>query len=292
MTIKVILAPSADIALNIEADVTIEAEYGSVVAEGSVYTAAHHQAGMEDNPAPCNDKDIPALDSGTILLSHVDLDSFGGALRAMGVTSLFADQYASFWNLAEFVDTNGPHKLGESGATDEDILRLHAFWAWKRGAIGRYDTDKATDVTETVVQACDALAFILTGDEAHLEAGRTMMTETQALNETTFERVVGDVVVRVTDDESGFCNHLYTAPTGEGFAAVAAYNKDGGTITISLAEAVTNVSCRDIMQNLFGPEAGGHEGIAGSPREQHMTYHEFTQAHDTLRSAIETSKGG
>ena len=287
--IKVILAPSADIASTIDADITVEAEYGSVVAEGRIYTAAHHQPGMEDLPAPCNDKDIPALNGGTILVSHVDLDTFGGVLRAMGVTTLFTESFQSFWDLAQFVDLNGPHKLGESGASEDDIVRLHAFWAWKQGAVPRFPTDVSTDITECVREAGDALAWILTGNEVYLAEGRTMMEQSKALNAATFERIVGPVVVRVTNDEHGFCNHLYTAPTGEGFAAVAAYNKDNGSITISLAEALADVSCRDIMQDLFGPEAGGHEGIAGSPREQHMTYHEFEKAHATLVTKINTS---
>ena len=290
MSIKVILAPSADLASTINADVTVEAEYGTVVAEGTVYTAAHHQPGMENHPAPCNDPDIPALEDGIVLVSHVDLDTFGGCLRAAGVTSLFNDAFQGFWNLAEFVDLNGPHKLGESGATPENILRLHAFWAWKEKVVPRFDTSRTHDVTSYVYQAGDALAFILTGDEAHLEAGRTMMARTQELNVGTFETVwSGGVVVRVTNDAHGFCNHLYDTPEGDAHAAVAAYNKDGGSITISLADTVEGVSCRDIMQGLFGPEAGGHEGIAGSPREQRMTEEDFDRACDALGTALQAA---
>ena len=295
MTIKTILAPSAALADTIDADVTIEAEYGTVVAKGRVYTAAHHQKGMEDLPAPCNDKAIPAIPDGEdaiILVSHVDLDTFGGCLRALGITTLFVDGFQSFWDLAEFVDLNGPHKLGVSGASDEDILRLYAFWAWKEKVVPRFDTARTHDVSSYVRQAGDALAFILTGDEAHLAAGSAMMDRTATLNTATFERVSGPVVVRMTDDAHGFCNHLYDSPEGEAYAAVAAYNKDGGTITISLADEVAGVSCRDIMQDLFGPEAGGHEGIAGSPREQHMTIDEFEKTHTTLVTAIVTSTQG
>ena len=38
MTVQFILAPSAALAQEVDAQVTIEAEYGSVVAEGTVYT--------------------------------------------------------------------------------------------------------------------------------------------------------------------------------------------------------------------------------------------------------------
>ena len=40
MAIRVIFAPSADLARSASADVTIEAEYGSYVWEGSLFTAA------------------------------------------------------------------------------------------------------------------------------------------------------------------------------------------------------------------------------------------------------------
>ena len=290
--IKTILAPSAELASEVPADVTIEAEYGAVVISGKIYTAAHHQAGMESRPAPCNDKDIPALeDNGVILVSHLDLDSIGGALRAMGVKTLFTEDFQGFWDLAAFIDTNGPHKLAVSGASDLDQERLYAFWAWKEKVVPRFDSTVTHNVTAYVYQACDALAFIFSGDEAHLEAGHLMKARTDELNDATFERVFGKVIVRVTDDELGFCNHLYDTVSGDVCAAVAAYNKDGGTITISLADEIANVSCRDIMQNLFGNEAGGHLGIAGSPREQHMTYHEFTEAVETLASAIESNMG-
>ena len=41
-------------------------------------------------------------------------------------------EVSGFWELAEFVDLNGPHKLGQSGASEENLRRLYAFWAWSR----------------------------------------------------------------------------------------------------------------------------------------------------------------
>ena len=288
MTVQFILAPSATLAQEVDAQVTIEAEYGSVVAEGTVYTAAHHQAGMEDLPAPCNDNNIPVLDEGTVLVSHLDLDTFGGCLRTLASSSdLFDGTHQGFWDLAHFVDINGPHKLGQSGATDEDIVRLHAFWAWSRENVPRFSREQNTDITPYVSAAADTIRLIFADDVETLNYGRAMMAETKALNEATFERIFTDsVVVRVTDNDKGFCNHLYNTTDGASYRAVAAYNKDAGTITISLADPVEGVSCRDIMQDLFGPEAGGHNGIAGSPREQHMTFFEFGMAAKALSAAL------
>jgi hypothetical protein len=118
---------------------TVEAEYGAVVIEGSVFTAAHHQpvgspyAGDHlvagGRPAPCNDAQIPTLDPSagewTVGISHLDLDTIGGVLRALPeFADLFGSENGGFWNLAAFVDTNGAHKVHLSGATEADIARL------------------------------------------------------------------------------------------------------------------------------------------------------------------------
>ena len=287
MTVSFILAPSAALANEVNANVTIEAEYGSVVAEGTVYTAAHHQAGMEHLPAPCNDQNIPVLDDGTVLVSHLDLDTFGGCLRTLASSNdLFNGNYQSFWNLAHFVDINGAHKLGQSGANDLDLLRLHAFWAWKRANVPYFSRDEVTDVSTFVSTAGDILRKIFAGDDALMDAGRKLIEDTKILNKNTFKDINGNVVVRVTDEEKGFCNHLYNTIEGQTFMAVAAYNKTYGTITVSLADPVEGVSCREVMQNLFGPEAGGHDGIAGSPREKQMTMEEFEQTANELSNLL------
>ena len=287
------LAPSADLSKTIDAVLTVEAEYGSYVAEGSVYTAAHHQPGMEHLPAPCNDSNIPVLESGTVLVSHVDLDTFGGCLRACGsYSSLFAAENQSFWDLAQFVDLNGAHKLGQSGANETDLARLYAFWAWKQANVERMSRDEITDVTALVHAAGDTIAQILTGNESLIEKGSEMRTAQDKLNADTFVRADGRVAVRLTsftpEDGLGFCNHLYTEGDDDGtaFAAVASYAKDAKSITISLADAVEGVSCRDIMQDLFGPEAGGHDGIAGTPREQAMTDEDMTSTVAALNAAL------
>lgn len=281
--ITFILAPSADIAKSISADVTIEAEYGSVVIEGSVYTAAHHQKGMEDVPAPCNDPNIPKLSEGIVLVSHVDLDTFGGCLRTLDAFyGLFDGSYKKFWELAQFVDTNGPHKLRDAWASSKDILRLYAFWAWAKAHVPRFSRDEQTDITDIVYSAGRMIQEILAGNEVWIRAGKEMLREEMRLNETTFQEARGGVVIRQTNDETGFCNHLYTDKNGKAFKAVAAYNIDHGSITISLADPIKGVSCREVMQSLFGPEAGGHDGIAGSPREKKMSWGQFEKTASKL----------
>ena len=42
-TVKIMYAPTLEIARSVEAHVSVEAEYGAHVIEGSVLTLAHHQ---------------------------------------------------------------------------------------------------------------------------------------------------------------------------------------------------------------------------------------------------------
>lgn len=288
MSNTVIIAPSAAIANTIEADVTVEAEYGSVVAKGSVYTAAHHQPGMENLPAPCVDNKIPAMANATILVSHLDLDTIGGVLRVFG--SPVMNKAPSFWKLAAFVDTNGPHKLGESGASEFDIDRLYAFWAWKKANIAPFSQDEATVITGTIVDSEAAIAEIIDGHPDLLTDGRIMRQDEMTLNRSTFITAIDKVIVRVTsfdpEDGQGFCNHLYTHASGKTYSAVVAWDKAGGSITMSLAEPIEGISCREIMQEAFGPEAGGHDGIAGSPREARMSLHDLLNVATLLAQKI------
>ena len=268
---RVILAPTVDLAktLHPQPSLSVEAEYGSIVVEGTKFTAAHHQAtgpfATTNNSAPCNNTDIPVITGGTILVSHFDLDTVGGCLR--GMNRRVMRSYFPFWELAEFVDLNGPHKLGTSGASDTDLRRLHAFWAWKEENVPRFSRDTVTDITEHIVEADEALCAILAGDQFLLEAGDAMMAATEELNLNTFCGIHNSIIIRVGPS---FVNHLYD--WGDFIAkAVAAFNTRTGGITISLAEPIDGVSCREVVQSMWGSEAGGHAGIAGSPRGQRMS---------------------
>ena len=329
---RVLLAPSADLARQVLATenvaVTVEAEYGSYVAEGPLYTAAHHQpagspfAGNHvvegGRRSPCCDTDIPVIENGeVVLVSHVDLDTFGGVLRTMpefadlfpvkpkDVPALAADtrkmakwmldtlQTVAFWNLAEFVDVRGPHKLGNALPTPRTLSQLYAFWAWSRSPEGgpRLPRDQVTDVTDLVRAAGGALRRIFADDEAMLAAGDTYKAEEDALNRRTFSRREGDVIVRIATKSREFCNHLYVDPDGVPAKAVASLSAESGSVTISLADPVPGVSCRNIVQTLWGPEAGGHDGIAGSPRERHMSDTEFLRVIETLAEALRNAGG-
>lgn len=266
---RILLAPTWAVAQTVTADVTIEAEYGSNVAVGRLATAAHHQRSgpwSGSAPAPCNDQRLSALDPsqvGLILVSHLDLDTIGGCLRAMGVTDLFVPAFASFWALAEAVDVAGRHRLPELNGAPADVDRILAFAAYTTTVIAarpRPPAHEIADVTDVVVAAGVFLRTILL-DAAQASALAVREdAEQRALDAASFVRQHGRVVVRHVQRRGGFVNHLYG--TGK---VVASWNAESGALTLSASERGL-LDCRAVVQGLWGPQAGGHEGIAGSPR--------------------------
>lgn len=278
------------------ADVTVEAEYGDHVAKGSVLTMAHHgpRAGQ---PAPCSYPNGCAGDPEDLLIgiSHVDLDTVGGVMAVLGRKP----EAPGFWALAEFVDLNGPHKLGRSGASTADLRRLHAYWAFSRDARVFAPRDgTAGDVTAEVMHHVEAVEKILQDDQEMLAAGDQFRAGEDALNRESFLSISPEgVILRLSEH---FVNHLYTTPAGHVGQAVVAHKPtaegdlSGGAITVSLADPHPTINVGNLLRELFGPEAGGHAGIGGSPRGQPMAFSEAVRVTAVLseRLAGSANTGG
>lgn len=296
----ILLAPSAAHARQITAQLTVEAEYGAHVWEGTAYTAAHHQkdgpyAGRHilahaatGRPSPCNDANIPVLQSGLIGVSHLDLDTIGGVLRAdpVRVQTHFGPELQAFWDLAEAVDTRGAHRLPEL-CSDAALLRqLHGFWAWSKTA-PRFDFTRVHDVGSVIDAAALVLLELFTGDPQRLGAGEAFAAGEAALNTRTYVHADGGVILRHTESASDFVNHLYRSPSGDLNQGVVAWNREKGSITISVSDPdALGVDCRALVQSLWGPESGGHAGIGGGPRELRFGFGEADRAVVALRAAL------
>jgi hypothetical protein len=63
-----------------------------------------------------------------------------------------------------------------------------------------------------------------------------------------------------------FVNALYTTPHGYEAKVLIAFNPKVGSVTISMPRPNERLNCREAMQEVFGPLAGGHATIAGTPR--------------------------
>lgn len=274
--VKIWLCPSYDAAIKqkdtLEADGHVvacsEAEYGDLEVKGSRddLSLAHHGP-REANPAPCLAKNRDPHDApDAFLVSHIDLDAVGGILALQGIKP----EDDKFWEAAAFIDVNGGHHLKELQQNIQD--KLNAVYAWN-------DTQKTTntnelkepiDVTAEIREWQKALDAII--DERHpeheamIEAGRKMVRDAYMAveNKLVFE----NENVRVFVSDGPNCNQNYvSSKTGEHVPAIISRNKYGG-ITLSFEDGGQTFSAREIMQSIFGKEAGGRDGIAGSPRGQ------------------------
>lgn len=274
-TTQIILSANADNlsnALEGKASVTVEAEYGSITVPGSLATLAHHGENA-GNPCPCSYENGFVRGVEIVGLSHLDLDSIGGTAAVLGIKPAAP----SFWGLAEFVDLNGVHRLGQSGASDADLDKLHAWYAWVEDHKVFPPRDGGVlDVTEHVLKSIIALDLIVVhNDEALIQSGKDWKSGMASLNGESFVQAVDGVILRVAPR---FVNHLYTCPDGTVCNAVVAYNTMVGSITVSFADTPEGEGARGLVQSLWGPEAGGHVGIAGSPRGQRMTIEDALNA--------------
>lgn len=290
---RIILAPTLAEAVSYSTthDVvaSVEAEYGDECVPGRLVTLAHHgpRAG---NPAPCNDPRVRKLVrpvsgvttdgrpwtsyaplGGDILVSHLDLDTLGGIMAIEGLKPVDDE----FWAGAAYIDVVGPHHLHELSPRVQELL--NAWDAWQEGHLKARRYRKVTNVTSTVGDMTIALISILGGNEALLQAGQIWHQYVAAATEKCL--IAEDALVRVFKTDGVFCNSAYYSPKQKRVVpAIASLNTTQGSITISFADKKVGVSAAKIVQSLWGPEAGGHDGIAGSPRGQIMTMTDLRDA--------------
>jgi hypothetical protein len=266
---------------------TVEAEYGDIVVEGSVLTLAHHGP-RANQPCPClfrvATEEMRLRLSGieVIGLSHLDLDALGGCLAI----SEILPTVEGFWQLAGFVDTFGPHRILDFGPSPQNLARLNAFWAWSQGHRVQAPRDGSVlDITPQVEVAAFALGRILADDPELLAAGEVFRLAEAKLNLDSFVEVRQGVVVRIAPV---FVNHLYTTPDGVVCRAVVAFNTVSGAVTVSFADppAPGIPGAVQVVQAIWGPTAGGHAGIAGSPRGKRCSLADVLAAEDRVADSM------
>ena len=281
---KVILAPTYDIAKDITADATVEAEYGSACVEGKFATLAHHGP-RSGNPAPCNTENVPVLEEdSTILVSHIDLDTLGGILALMGTKP----DDMGFWAGAEIIDVTGPHHIHELPEPVQD--KLNAYYAWSETQ-GRERYTELTDVTDKVTAAAQAVDIICNDrhpeHDEYIRNGKNWVKETTQAVEKCLTQETEYARGFVTDG-STFCLGNYYSPNDSKIhPATVQYHGKTKAITIAFADWKEHgLKANDIVQELWGPEAGGREGIAGSPRGQEMSLDDYKNAFNTINSLL------
>lgn len=84
--------------------------------------------------------------------------------------------------------------------------------------------------------------------------------------------------VRVFDTNGIFCAASYFSPNQNTICpATVTYNEKFKSITLAFEDGGKQLNAKEIVQELWGPEAGGREGIAGSPRNVKMTKNDLAK---------------
>lgn len=259
---------------------TVEAEYGDVCVEGSVITLAHHGSRSWNNP-PCVHPNV-FLKLDVIGLSHVDLDSLGGVLALLSMKPNCED----FWEAAGKIDVNGAHKIDKLEISEENKLRLYSWWAWnENNKLFAPRDGSIVVVNDWIEKAYYAILMIVDDDKEMLDAGREFMERGKELNEESFvDSYVNDDLNVVLRESDSFVNHLYNGPDGSVYDIVVSFNTKLNSVTISKSDNYIPVNCRLAVQDLWGDKAGGHEGIAGSPRDRVMNLNDAIELIKSLKA--------
>lgn len=267
-TVRILIASNPENLRAANPCVTVEAEYGKVLVEGSILTLAHHGDRGDNLPPSLRGNDpVPGIQR--IGISHMDLDTLGGILSVMGLKP----DAPSFWELSGFVDLNGPHRVMEANPSQEDLDRIRAFWAAsKKTPVYPPRDGSVGDVTNQVYQLASTLSQILLGDEDLLQAGRDMVAADADRNASSFLSFDPESGIILRDSTQGFVNDLYTTPDGQPARAVVSHSNaeecPNGNMTASLAMPVEGVHIGNLLGEFFTPECGGHAGIGGTERDQ------------------------
>lgn len=247
---------------------TIEAEYGSTAVEGAKATYAHHTPDWNTAPSlQGNNSAITVEDimdsSNYILVSHIDLDVICGILSILNSY----DVRDAVKEAVNYVDCNGQHKLG-SVKDPEGKAFIESY-------IGIVSKHRAPFGQEDVSEYCIKVGNILMGnsekDTDWAELGAQVLAQKEAEAVKAMLLKSSGVVLYDAPENVFGLNSAYTV-AGEDFDYTVVYSNKFKTITVAAADGKDQkINLVEFMQGYFGPEAGGHYGIAGSPRGAEYT---------------------
>jgi hypothetical protein len=208
------------------------------------------------------------------------LDALGGVLAVTGDKP----DDPEFWKGAGYVDVHGIHNIHD---LREDVQQeLTAFSAQK----AKEPRERITDVKDVKEDIGRHLGYVRAITDPEHEKNREYIEygkEWQKENERQVEDrcVFENNYVRGFVTDGVYCAASYYSPEAEKvIPCTVTYNTNYNTITVAFADGGREnggkLSAKEIVQELWGKEAGGRDGVAGSPRGQEMTREDFEKAKD------------
>lgn len=298
------------------ASATVEAEYGDQVVRGGI-TIAHHGP-RHTNPPACSQEwaksimDNP-IDVEVVGLSHVDLDALGGIIsaiapeyRALENSNSISEQ---FWDWAGFVDKHGSHRLvsmtcvgmdspirkDDAIIQDDMLRRLQAFWAWSHNHQCPRPNPNGPDVIDVskyikkALRVVFEIAYQQEIPEYLEKARREWVENNEVLERNSFVRSYDNIGLLLRRSPE-FTNNMYNHG-GQCYNMVIGFNETHHVIIVSTVDEIEGIDCVEIVKSLWGEKAGGRKSLAGSPRDQRMSFRDAEIAADKISGMIGGSFG-
>lgn len=255
---------------------TIECEYGSTVIEGAV-TLAHHVEGW--TKAPSLQSSNILLEAGIelveemdyIMISHIDLDTICGIMAVAEDYDIPEDIKKGI----NHVDCNGQHHIFDTEVSENAKRYILSYigYALKNKA------PQQEDVTEYVIELIQNF-----NTEENYEVGKAFVEGRRAEAEASLSVAIGKVALidQAADSEAFGLNSEYILE-GIEYDYIIVFNRKFGNITVSSRLGNSgDKNMSDIMKAVFGEMAGGHKGIAGTPRGKSYTLEDASNLLDVM----------
>lgn len=280
--VKILYTQNLALAQNVNADVTIEAEYGDTCVEGKILTLAHHGS-RSNNPAPC-ELENQELEFNSILVSHLDLDTLGGIMAVLNIKK----GNSSFWKDAAYIDVNGTHHMHKLPKVSKELINAYYYISDQLGRLP-LARDEVKDITETVEEFISKLNKLFTDEEYQkemIEKGREWAENKAKQVENCLVKETPTIRCFITDGV--FCGSSYYSPQLNSVCeATISMNTKFNSITLAFEDGGKEYNAVEIVQELWGTEAGGRAGIAGSPRGWNKSSEELEIEFNKLISKVE-----
>ncbi len=234
---------------------TAEAEYGSTVIEGQTATLAHHVQGWTSAPSLSENLNLNVQEDDYILVSHIDLDTVCGIMAVKGVYKYSPEVKKGI----NYVDCNGQHRMFSSEVSEEARRIILSYIGYTLNNRCPQEED-ITEYVNTLILKFDT--------EENFSIGLKFVKGRTAVAESILVRAEGGAVLLHQPSEMNVfgLNSEYILG-GVEYDYIVVFNEKFGSVTASSRLGSNGgLDMVAVMREIFGEGAGGHYGIAGTPR--------------------------
>lgn len=256
-----------------EPDITIECEFGDEIIEGRLLTLGHHVVEYMNKPSCCkqlfellekNNWRLPEnikQDKYTIGINNPDLDTVLTIFLLENldwVKNVMEDitgriYLRDFVTFADNMDNNGVHTIRYCASYDISAGMVVAYINWL------LNQDSSIDYKEQIKNGLNFIYKMFNDNEV---VRQYLLHEKNRIDEIMKNHISDNRYGRLFKS-AVFCNAEYL-----GFDFIVNFNPIYKSVTLSFKDSGKRFNAKKIMQDIFGEKAGGHLGIAGTPKNE------------------------